>query len=711
MKTTALFKDFLVAVVLTVVAYAIFGTFDVFDRWYEFSRAHESWELDEIPGALAGTLIGLCWFAFRRWREAEERAVAVEKAEAAAEAVERQFLAAIDSLPLGIMFFDQDDNLALCNEFFRQKDPAGKHVLMGRSFEDNVRNWVDNGVVPDLNGDKEEAIRKFVALHKGPDEVFEQRVKGGYIEIQEHSTPGGGTLTITQDISERKWAEESLRNSAEFQRRLIDAMPLPAFYKNFEGKYLGCNSAFAEFFGVDKVDVIGKTVFEFAPSDLAKTHTAADEELIRNGGAQTYETPVRAGDGSIHTVILSKAVFRAAGERSGGIVGVWVDVTDRIQMEDALRHRETQLRAVLDNSPASIYLKDIDGRFLLVNDAFVRRNGISEAEALGRVSSDFLPQETAALIDEEEREVIERRTPRTSERPLVYGDGSAGAFMVTKFPVIDPEGELVGVGSISTDVTERHEMEEQSRRLHAELAQVSRLGTMGELASGFAHELNQPLAAITNYVTGVLRRLRAGDEDVQKFIRVLELVAEQSRRASTTISRIRKFIGKEQPEKTPICVNHPIQAAIGLIESDLIGAKAKLESKFGSPLPRILGDAVQIQQVVLNLLKNSVEAVREDGTPLHIVVQSEESADGGVTVSVEDNGRGLSEAVRHHLFEPFFTTKENGMGIGLLVCRKIIEEHDGVLEVTPLEAGGTRVAFSLPPCEAVSDSEIEVGAD
>ena len=365
---------------------------------------------------------------------------------------------------------------------------------------------------------------------------------------------------------------------------------------------------------------------------------------------------------------------------------------------------------MLDNSPASIYLKDTDGRFLLVNEAFVRRNSISEEEALGRTSSDFLPQDTARRIEIEEQGVVENRLPQTFERPLIYNSGEGGTFMSTKFPVIDPAGELVGVGSISTDVTERHEMEEQSRRLHAELAHVSRLGTMGELASGFAHELNQPLAAITNYVTGVLRRLRAGDEDVQKFVRVLELVAEQSRRASTTISRIRKFIGKEQTERRPIYVNHSIQAAIGLIESDLIGAKAKLEANFGSAVPRILGDPVQIQQVVLNLLKNSVEAVRDDGTPLRIVVQSEEESDGRVTVSVEDNGRGLSEVVRHHLFEPFFTTKENGMGVGLLVCRKIVEEHGGVLEVTPLETG-TRVTFSLPPYEVVSDSEIEVGAN
>ena len=386
-----------------------------------------------------------------------------------------------------------------------------------------------------------------------------------------------------------------------------------------------------------------------------------------------------------------------------------MDVTERKRVEQALRQSESQLRAVLDNSPASIYLKDTDGRFLLFNEEFKRRNGIAE-EAFGKSSRDFLSPESASLIETEEAEVIRNRGPHTYERPLAYPSGMTGTFLTTKFPVINGEGELIGVGSISTDITERKRMEENARRLHAELAQVSRLGTMGELASGFAHELNQPLAAITNYVTGVLRRLRAGEEDVTKFIRVLELVAEQSRRASATISRIRKFIGKETPEKRPICVNQSIQAAIGLIESDLIGARAKLEPQFGSPLPRVLGDPVQIQQVVLNLLKNAVEASKEDGSLMRIVVCSEVSPDGNVTVSVEDDGRGMSEAVRHHLFEPFFTTKETGMGIGLLVCRKIVEEHGGILDIIPLDEDGTRVTFSLPAYEVVSDSEIEVSA-
>ena len=126
-------------------------------------------------------------------------------------------------------------------------------------------------------------------------------MKGGYLEIQEHSTPSGGMLTITQDISERKWAEQSLRNSAEFQRTLIDAMPLPAFYKNFEGEYLGCNTAFAEFFGLSKAEIMGKTVFDFDVRRIGEDlHCGRRRGTDRKGGPRSFEAPARAADGSLH---------------------------------------------------------------------------------------------------------------------------------------------------------------------------------------------------------------------------------------------------------------------------------------------------------------------------------------------------------------------------------------------------------------------------
>lgn len=380
----------------------------------------------------------------------------------------------------------------------------------------------------------------------------------------------------------------------------------------------------------------------------------------------------------------------------GGTLVVIEDVTERKATEAALRESEARLRAILDNSPASIHLKDRQGRLLVVNKEFERRNRVAAKDALGHSSFDLIPEESADRLRAEESWVIENRMPRSFERPLKYADGETGTYLAVKFPIIDAAGTLTGIGSISTDVTAHRRVEEQARRLREDLAQVGRFHAMGELAAGFAHEVNQPLAAISAYATGILKRLRSGEGTPAELIAIMERLSEQARRAGTIVWRIYRFVRKPPSDKRSVDVNLAIAAAIGTVEARAVAGGVTIDQHLATDLPPVLADAVQIQQVVINLLGNAIEAMGEGQAERRLTVTTRRVGEATVEVEVADTGRGMTPEDRDRLFQPFFTTKADGMGIGLLVCQTIVEEHGGTLEVATEPGRGTAVTFSLP---------------
>lgn len=584
MKLKPVWMDLLVAVLCMAVVFFVLFTSGFFQWWHDWSGAHHALVLNVVPSALLGVIAGLGWFAFRRWRAAQEGLAAQMRAEAESAELHRQFMDAVETVPLGVAFFDRDDRMAFCNSHYLGMDPFGRFVLMGGTFEENLRGWVEKGLFPDAVGCEEDWIQERLARHRQPSGPMERRMGERSLLFHEHRTPDGGCLLIIDDLTRRKRVEEALRES------------------------------------------------------------------------------------------------------------------------------EARLWAILDNSPASVYLKDVEGHFLVVNREFERRNGITGQEVIGKTSCDFLPKETAAHICAEETQVIESRISTTFERTLEYRDGNVGSFLSVKFPVTDSAGELIGLGSISADVTDRKEVEERARELRTELAHVSRLSTMGELAAGFAHELNQPLAAINNYVTGVVRRMRAQGEGDTEFVPILESVSEQARRGGEIIRNIRRFIRKDDAKKTTVDVNPAIASAVDMLSSELSLSGIILVRELAASLPWVIGNAVEIQQVVLNLVRNSIEAVHEGPEPHRITVRTEPEGESGVRITVADSGPGIPIQVQQRLFEPFFTTKREGMGMGLLICRTIIEEHGGELDIHSVPDGGTVASFCIKEAGEIGTDRDEAGA-
>lgn len=251
---------------------------------------------------------------------------------------------------------------------------------------------------------------------------------------------------------------------------------------------------------------------------------------------------------------------------------------------------------------------------------------------------------------------------------------------------------------VATDITERKLAEEMSRQQLERLQRTSRLITMGEMASTLAHELNQPLAAIANYSMGCVSRLRSPGFNREDLLRTMEKASAQAERAGQIIRRVRDFVRKSEPQRAPVSVREMLDEALAVAEAAAIKRGVRIVMQCDSDLPAVLADRIMIEQVLLNLLRNALDAMEK--TPpaqRQITLAARRSEDGGgVTVSVLDRGHGISEEAQARLFEPFYTTKAEGMGMGLNICRSIIEMHQGRLWVEANRPQGSVFHLTLP---------------
>ena len=250
---------------------------------------------------------------------------------------------------------------------------------------------------------------------------------------------------------------------------------------------------------------------------------------------------------------------------------------------------------------------------------------------------------------------------------------------------------------LKQEMNEKQRMEERARQQQAELTHVSRLSLLGEMSSGLAHELNQPLAAISNYSQGCIRRLKSGMGETESLIQAMGRITSEANRASDIITRLRKFVRKEELQRTCISVNDVVQDVLGLIDFELQNNAVTVVKTFSADIPESSIDIIQIQQVLVNLIWNAIEAMQssEQGKRV-LTVNTRKMDDNFVVISVSDTGYGIDAKIAEQLFNSFFTTKEHGVGIGLSISRTIIEDHGGKIWALANEGGGTTFEFSLP---------------
>ena len=504
------------------------------------------------------------------------------------------------------------------------------------------------------------------------------------------------TLIACEDIHERKQAEAKLQQSEALLLAFFENSPNLTFVKDSRSRYVYANEAFKKAFHIPD-DVNGKTDGELFSAEQAATFQAVDRQVLQSGRPVKLEDVARYEDG-VHTRIVQKFPLFTAEGKIYAIGGVVTDITDRKREESALRYSEENHRLVVETAPDAVISIDESGAILFANPATVRIFGYDPTELIGKPLTVLMPEFLRKL-----HEKGFSRYLATGQRHINWQGTELTALRKNgqEFPVeisfgeLSRDGHKVFTGFIR-DISERKQAQQALQTTQMELARVSRLTTMGELAASIAHEVNQPLTAVTNNSSACLRLLAADNLKPEVLRRALEEIVADGNRASAVVARIRAFIKKAPAEKNELDINEVIQEVLALAGRELLENRVLIECQLTKALPLVLADRVQLQQVLLNLIMNGVEAMialRDQSRSLWVESRVDESGD--ILVAVRDSGTGLgSEADR--VFTPFFTTKANGMGMGLSISRSLVESHGGRLWATPNFPNGAVFSFTLP---------------
>src|SRR6202795_512852 len=379
------------------------------------------------------------------------------------------------------------------------------------------------------------------------------------------------------------------------------------------------------------------------------------------------------------------------------------DLKSLARLHGEIEERETKIRRLVDSNIIGVFIWDFDGRILDANDEFLRMVSYDREDLVsGRIRwADLTPPDWR---DKNNARIEQQKSSgrfEPSEKEYTRRDGSRVPVLIGGATF--EEGGNQGVAFV-LDLTERkrveaeaRENEQRYREAQLELAHANRVTTLGELAASIAHEVNQPLAAVVANAEAGLRWLRRRTPDVDAACRSVEWIIDDGNRASEVIRRVRALANKTDIEKVPLDVNDVISEVIALVQRELISHRVSLRMELAPALPMILGDRVQLQQVIINLVMNGIEAMQSVmDRPRELVVGSHQNETHRVRVTVTDSGVGISPENPARLFNAFFTTKSGGMGMGLSICRSIIEAHGGRMSTADNVGPGARFQFTLP---------------
>ena len=502
-------------------------------------------------------------------------------------------------------------------------------------------------------------------------------------------------VRLEQEIAEHERAEDALRESEARLKAIIDNSPVELNLKDTDGRYIFVNPQFEKLYGVPPEEAVGKTAYDFFPKETADRVYALDQEVIEKRAVIEQEKDLPLADG-VRTVLTIKfPVFDSAGQ----VVAVGetsTDITGRKRAEQTLRESEQRFKDFAETASDWLWEMGPDLRFTYFSGRFKEILRVDPESYIGKKRREVAdPHEDPEKWEKHLDDLKNHRPFRNFEYKIRRPDGTSVDIEISGSPIISEGSEFCGYRGVGRDISER-------KRRQVQLIQTSKMATLGEMATGVAHELNQPLNVIRMAADNTIERIEEGDFDAGYLLGKLTRISAQTERAATIIDHMRIF-GRTSDEKPgPIDPREVILNALGLMGEQLRLWEIEVETVLPEHCRNVSGHAVQLEQVLLNLIGNARDAIEANstspGSPRKIGLMVEQTGpEDTVKLIVEDSGGGIPDKIIKRVFEPFFTTKEagKGTGLGLSISYGIVSDMGGVIEAA--NAGdGARITITLP---------------
>ncbi|MDL2406855.1 AAA family ATPase [Rhizobium calliandrae] len=482
-------------------------------------------------------------------------------------------------------------------------------------------------------------------------------------------------------------------------RRLVDANIIGIFVADREGRILEANDAFLRILGYDREDlVLGRVRWtELSPPEWRERDILTRTALNSIGTLQPFEKEYFRKDGSRVPVLIGAARFKEDGDQAVAFV---LDLTDRKRAEEALRESERRLRSAIDGIPGLVGVLAPNGEIESVNRQIIEYcgrplEGLKDWGTNGTIHPDDLPH-----LAEVFTKSIAAGVPYETETRLRRFDGEYRWFDVRGVPIRDDSGRITRWYVLLTDIEDRTQALARLQQMQLDFARMNRVCMMGELAASLSHEITQPIASARNNARAAQNFLEMQPLDMGEVKEALACVVDDTDRAGDIIDRVREQMKKTPPRKEHFDLNAAIDEVIALARSATHRNGVSVQTRLAAGLPTVPGDRVQLQQVLLNLVLNAAEAMASVEAGARELVISTEQDPTGVLVAVRDSGPGIDPIHLERIFEAFYTTKPSGTGMGLSICRSIINAHGGKLWAEANEPRGALFRFTLPRAAA-----------
>lgn len=501
--------------------------------------------------------------------------------------------------------------------------------------------------------------------------------------------------------SELRQSQERAR-IAEWELRLSwDTLPAHAWHTSPDGRLEDVNRQWLSYFGLSKEESMGFGYMRvFHPEDRERVQEVWTG-LLTNEVAGGVEARMVRRDGVSRTFLLRAVPIL---DESGKVIkwyGLNTDVEDLKIAQNRIQESEQRYAATLSSIGDAVISTDDQGRLTFINPVAEKLTGWTQQEAADRPVEDVfkLIDETHQLVVDPVAEILRREADLTigNQYALRSKSGPEVVIDVSGAPIIDSSGEMKGAVLVFRDMTQRNETLDALRKSKEDLARMSRLTAIGELAVSIAHEMNQPLMAIVTNAAASMSWLKAGSPNIDEAMQAINWVLRDGHRAGEVLSGVLALARNSRPKVEPLSIRSVIEEVLLLTKSELRQKGVLVETTYDATADAVNGDRIQLQQVLINLVMNGADAmgtIEGERKVLHVITSR---SNGSIEVSVTDNGVGLDPDTADRAFEAFFTTKATGIGMGLSICRSIIEAHGGQIWVTTEKGTGSTFSFTLPP--------------